>query len=239
MLRRTDAARFFYVLISHFFHSSAVWIWCVLPSLTDKPDHMLRLMLMISALAFITPGRKPSPADTAHSTPHASRAMHPLAVKAAEARSYAAKKRMNEKICFLLDLSIPSSQKRFFVVDLQKDSVLYRGMVTHGSCNQWLSQQRYSNEVGSGCTSLGKYRIGAGYVGQFGKAWKLHGLEAGNSNAFKRYVVLHSHDCVPDEPDGEELCQSQGCPTVSPAFLKKLEPLIKHTPKPILLWIYQ
>lgn len=201
---------------------------------------MLRLFLVIGSLAFIAPADNRLASDAPHSSSPALRAVPDLTVKSAEARSFVTKKGMNEKICFLLDLSIPSSKKRFFVMDLQKDSVLHQGMVTHGSCNEWwLTKQRYSNEVGSGCTSLGKYRIGAGYVGQFGKAWKLHGLDAGNSNAFKRYVVLHSHDCVPDEPSGEELCQSQGCPTVSPGFLGKLEPLIKHAPKPILLWIYQ
>jgi len=36
----------------------------------------------------------------------------------------------------------------------------------------------------------------------------------------------------------EEICQSNGCATVSPEFLKRLEPLIKEAGKPLLLWIF-
>lgn len=142
---------------------------------------------------------------------------------------------------FLVDMSLPSGENRFFVVDLQKDSIIDAGLVTHGRCNEnWLNGRKYSNKIGGGCTSLGRYKIGAAYQGRFGLAYKLHGLDSTNSNAFKRYVVLHSHDCVPDnETHPLPLCQSDGCPTVSPAFLKKLQTMIDASKKPVALWIFE
>ncbi|MGN6492533.1 MAG: murein L,D-transpeptidase catalytic domain-containing protein [Agriterribacter sp.] len=154
---------------------------------------------------------------------------------------YAAAKNYNKQTGFMVDMSLPSGENRFFVVDLEKDSVTEAGLVTHGRCNEtWLNGRKYSNQVGGGCTSLGRYKIGAAYQGRFGLAYKLHGLDSTNSNAFKRYVVLHSHDCVPNnETHPLPLCQSDGCPTVSPAFLKKLQTIIDASEKPVVLWIYE
>jgi hypothetical protein len=102
-----------------------------------------------------------------------------------------------------------------------------------------LPGRKYDNTVGCGCTSLGKYKVGNSYNGKFGLAFKLHGLDATNNNAFARFVVLHSHDCVPDSEVNGEICQSNGCPTVSPAFLQQLKTVITSAKKPVLLWIYE
>ena len=55
----------------------------------------------------------------------------------------------------------------------------------------------YSNENGSQLRSLGIYKIGAKYKGRFSDAYRLHGLQATNSNALSCNLVLHSDDCVP------------------------------------------
>lgn len=163
-----------------------------------------------------------------------------LESRAIKAREYAAKNKYNTEVCFLIDMSIASGRNRLFIYDLKKDSITDAGLVTHGRCNEdWLNGRRYGNEVGCGCTSLGKYKIGASYKGRFGLAYKLHGQDSTNSNAFKRYVVLHSHECVPAaEVDPYPICQSDGCPTVSPAFLKKLAATIDGSSRPILLWVF-
>lgn len=151
-----------------------------------------------------------------------------------------AKNGYNTKLAFLVNMKIASSQKRFFIYDFEKDSIVGAGIVTHGRCNQnWLEGRRYSNIVGSGCTSLGNYKIGNPYQGKFGLAYKLYGLDSTNSKAFERYVVLHSHACVPETEVDYEICQSDGCPTVSPGFLKKLQTIIDRSSKPILLSVYE
>jgi hypothetical protein len=162
-----------------------------------------------------------------------------LISKATDAKTFAQKNDFNTGFCFLIDMGVPSNKKRFFIYDLEKDSVVNSGLVTHGNCNHyWLDGRKYGNTVGCGCTSLGKYKIGYSYTGRFGLAFKLYGLESTNSNAFARYVVLHSHSCVPETEVNSDICQSNGCPTVSSGFLKILEPLIRNSKKPVLLWIF-
>ncbi len=160
--------------------------------------------------------------------------------KAAEAARFIADNNYNNKICFLIDMSLPSGQNRFFVYDLTKDTIKNAGLVTHGRCNQyWLQGRKYGNTIGCGCSSLGKYKIGYPYKGRFGQAWKLYGLDKTNNKAFERFVVLHGHSCVPEKEDADEICQSDGCPTVSPNFLQFLKPIINESKKPVLLWIYE
>ena len=156
-------------------------------------------------------------------------------------QQYAKTNQYDTSICFLIDMSIESGKNRFFVYDLKKDSVIDAGLVTHGRCNEsFLKGRKYGNEVGCGCTSLGKYKIGTPYRGRFGLAYKLHGLDQTNNNAFKRFVVLHAHDCVPgEEVNPAPICQSDGCPTVSHGFLTTLATKIDKSPKPVLLWIFE
>jgi hypothetical protein len=169
-----------------------------------------------------------------------SREVLKLHSKVAVAKSCIKQNHFDTSICFLIDMSLPANHKRFFVYDLTKDTIQNSGLVTHGNCNQyWLEGRKYGNEIGCGCTSLGKYEIGNSYYGRFGLAFKLYGLEKTNSNAFKRYVVLHSHSCVPDKEVSEEICQSNGCLTVSPHFLEKLTPIIRNSKRPVLLWIFE
>jgi len=227
-----------------------LWNAVYTASLTIKPLSMrARPLLILFVLLLSTTwlfssrllDRKDQrPAEVNPDTITSNRLREKLQEKAIEAHRYAQSRGYHDQLFFLIDMSLPSSQNRFFVYDSGGDSIRLQGLVTHGRCNEnWLEGRRYSNEVGSGCTSLGKYKVGYSYNGRFGLAYKLHGLDKSNSNAFQRYVVLHSHECVPDQPDGEELCQSDGCPTVSPDFLQQLKKLITGSKKPVLLWIYE
>ena len=164
----------------------------------------------------------------------------PLNSRAQEMKMYAQKKGYSNRYCFLLDMRLHSGLKRFFVYDLTKNTIAFSGLVAHGSCeDEFLIQAKFSNKPGGGCSSIGVYKVGCSYYGQYGKAYKLYGLENSNSNAFKRAVVLHSYSCVPDqEIYPKPLCNSSGCAMVSSAFLKNLSSLIDKSNKPILLWIY-
>lgn len=156
------------------------------------------------------------------------------------AKKFTKEKGYNQQTVFFIEMGLASGSNRFFIYDLKKDSITAQGLVAHGNCFEyWLEGRRYSNVVGSGCTSLGKYKIGNSYVGKWGYSYKLYGLDSTNSNAYERTVVLHSHSCVPESPTDGEICQSNGCPTVSPGFLTKLKKLINNSRKPVLLWIYE
>ncbi len=150
-------------------------------------------------------------------------------------------KKYNTRICFLIDFKLPSGKNRFFVYDLHQKSILYAGLVAHGSGNKaFTTKVVISNIVESGCSSLGSYKISYKYKGRFGNAYKIIGLDSSNNNAFKRNVVLHAYDCVPDnETYPMPICNSLGCPMVSYNFLKQLEKMIDTSSKPILLHIYK
>ncbi len=164
-----------------------------------------------------------------------------LKQQAASIREYARANHFNTEICFLVDMSIHSGKKRFFIYNLKKDSVENSSLVAHGwgSFQPGSDQLVFSNTPNSCQTSLGKYKIGYSYNGSFGKAYKLYGLDKTNSKAFERAIVLHSLAEVPDsETYPDDICNSAGCPMVSPSFLKTLSGYITSSRKPVLLWIY-
>ena len=155
--------------------------------------------------------------------------------------NYAIQNDLSTEYCFLVDMSLPSGRNRIFIYDLKKNSVIHAGLVSHGSCNEtFLARPRFSNATNSGCSSLGKYKVGEFYRGKYGKSFRLHGLDDCNSNAYKRAVVIHGYDCVPDqEIYPRVLCNSFGCVMVSYNFFDKISRIIGKADKPIVLWIYQ
>ena len=164
----------------------------------------------------------------------------------AEALAYCRGNGFCEDYYFLADLSKHSGRNRFYVYDFGKKEVVERNLVTHGSCDvedyndTKYEKARFSNNDGSHCSSLGKYRIGKRDRSGWGigvKYW-LHGLEPTNSNAQARVVVLHSWGAVQDTeiyPEYSPL--SWGCPAVSDNFMRKLDARLQATQEPVLLWI--
>jgi len=163
-----------------------------------------------------------------------------LAQKADEIAPLLKEGRYNPRLVFLVDMGLPSGRNRFFAYDLTKHSILLSGLVAHGCANKAFSLSPvFSNVDGSNCSSLGRYRVGGAYTGQFGRSYLLYGLDSTNDRALDRHIVLHAYGCVPDrETDPYPICNSRGCPMVSPAFLKNLQPLIDKSERPILMWIF-
>jgi hypothetical protein len=153
-------------------------------------------------------------------------------------KKYAGK--YSSSFAFFIDMKIPSAHYRFFVVDLAKDSIVGKGLVAHGSGSETEKEDslQFSNTPNSYMTSLGTYKIGAAYMGNFGRSYKLHGLESSNSKALERYVVLHRYSCVPDEEQYSPICNSLGCPMVSENFFLKLDAFVKAERLPVLMKIY-
>lgn len=164
-----------------------------------------------------------------------------LKAKAALAKEFILRNGYSTRFVFLLDMHRPSGQKRFFIFDLQKDSIVASGLVAHGSCNnRFLETPTFSNTSGCGCSAVGKYKIGEAYTGRFGKAFKLYGLDSSNSNAYLRNIVLHAYSCVPDEEcHPYSICNSLGCAMVSYKFLNTAASVIEKEKKPLLLWMYE
>ena len=140
----------------------------------------------------------------------------------------------NSSIACYVDLTRPDNSYRFFVLDLDHRKVLVRGVCLNGRTDAQ-GNVRYSNEVNSNCSSRGLASIGERYVGGFGRAFRLYGLEASTRNLSRRAVVLHSWAGVPARPTAEHPIQSEGCPTLNPQVLDTVAGFIARSRKPILL----
>ena len=66
-----------------------------------------------------------------------------LRLKADALKLFAQRKNYNPDICFLIDMSIPSGKKRFFVYNIEKDSIMLEGLVAHGSCDNGFQAEPY------------------------------------------------------------------------------------------------
>lgn len=93
----------------------------------------------------------------------------------------------------IVNYAAPSWRPRFHLVDLVDGSA--RAVLTaHGRGSDprhtgWL--QKFSNEIGSNASSRGAYLTGAEYHGKYGRSLRLVGLDAANSNAEARAIVIH------------------------------------------------
>jgi hypothetical protein len=171
-----------------------------------------------------------------------------LRAKAAEAKKFCKNKDLNSDFFFLVDLKQHSGLKRFYVWNFQKDTVEQAFLVSHGcGDNPWgkdysKNAAAVSNEDGSHKSSVGKYIIGKRGYSNWGinVNYKLHGQDATNSNAYKRLIVLHSWEVVPDEevyPAGTP--EGWGCPALSNSAMRLVDDKIKNSKKQVLLWVIQ
>jgi len=170
-----------------------------------------------------------------------------LKEKANQARTFCQKKQLNTDFCILIQIDRHSGLERFFVYDLKNDSIMHRFLVAHGCCayawSETFSKEKptLSNQEGSHCTSLGKYKIGARRKSEWGVKIKylLHGLEKSNDQALLRQIVLHSWERIADQevfPEGT--VEGWGCPAISNQAFLTIDPLLHHSKTPVLLWIF-
>jgi hypothetical protein len=123
----------------------------------------------------------------------------------------------------VLDLSLPSYLPRL-EIHLPDRCTPLRFHCAHGVGSGEVYACRFSNRPGSFQTSLGLYRVGDVYRGDWGRALRLEGLEPGvNCRARERAIVLHAawyadpsvvHRNIA-EGLGPRLGRSQGCPAVA------------------------
>lgn len=164
-----------------------------------------------------------------------------LEAKAKSLQSYLKKNiSYNQHTVVLIDMRQNSGKFRLFVYDLDSMKILSKGLVAHGSGSETgkIDSLRFSNVPNSYCSSLGKYKIGASYIGSFGKSYKLHGLDETNDKAYERFVVLHRYSCVPNEEQEYQICNSLGCPMVSENYFLELDKFICNSKKPLLMEIF-
>src|SRR3970282_954011 len=137
----------------------------------------------------------------------------------------------NKELAFFIDMGIQSGKYRFFVYNLKTNRIIDEGLVTHGFGSEKRSNgiMTFSNVDKSLCTSLGNYSIGNSYLGSYGKAYKLNGLDKSNSNAFARNIVLHKMSSIPAQEHNGSIEKSFGCPAVNEKYFERLASKIDHS----------
>lgn len=137
----------------------------------------------------------------------------------------------NDEVLSIADMTLPSSKKRFFVIDVKKYRLLFVTYVAHGKNTGLDKSLFFSNEPESNKSSVGFYTTENTYSGAHGYSLRLDGHEIGfNSNAESRDIVVHSANYV-----GEAVVKSQGylgrslgCPALSPEIYKQVIEKIKN-----------
>jgi len=121
----------------------------------------------------------------------------------------------NRATIAIADFSLPSRALRFHLVDVASGRVGSH-LVAHGRGSDpahtgWL--HRFSNEPRSNATSAGAYRTDGLYTGAHGRSIRLTGLDATNSNALSRAIVVHAAWYVSPEMARVHgaLGRSEGC----------------------------
>jgi hypothetical protein len=117
----------------------------------------------------------------------------------------------------IVDMSLPSSAKRLFIIDLEKYQLLFYTYTAHGRNSGLLNAQSFSNAHQSFKSSIGFFITGNTYQGKHGYSLQLNGLEKGfNDNALSRGIVMHAANYVNEHIVKSQgyLGRSLGCPAV-------------------------
>ncbi len=157
-----------------------------------------------------------------------------------EIKSFVKDKEYNQDLAIFINFKMPSGKYRYFIYDLKNNRIVQKAIVAHGSGSVTPGSNvlKFSNVEGSYQSSLGKYAIGGSYIGQFGKAYRLKGLDPTNDNAMQRAIVLHSFSSVPDTESDKPTCLSLGCPMLSINAFKETAKYIDKSEKPIILYTF-
>jgi hypothetical protein len=175
------------------------------------PAALLLLSLAVSATA-----DERLAAELAAAAPAASPEVLSLAVRAADC---ARRQGLLDGFHHLavIDYSLPSTQPRLWVFDVDRGRLLFQELVAHGRNTGEQLAARFSNAEGSRMSSLGLFQTADTYYGHNGYSLRLRGLDAGfNDNALSRAIVMHGAPYV-SEAIAEQLGRlgrSWGCPAV-------------------------
>lgn len=117
----------------------------------------------------------------------------------------------------IIDYTLPSIEKRLWVVDLAHQQVLFNTLVAQGKFTGGLFAKYFSDRPESKQSSIGLFLTGEPYVGHDGYSLRLNGLEQGfNDKAAEREIVIHGAWYV-SESFAQRMGRiglSWGCPAV-------------------------
>lgn len=143
----------------------------------------------------------------------------------------------NKDIMTLIDFSKPSTEERFYVLDMHNKKLLYSTHVAHGKRSGENYATSFSNLPRSHKSSLGFYTTENTYKGRNGYSLILNGLEKGiNDKARERSIVIHAAAyCDSKFIDSGRIGRSLGCPALPKDICR---PIIDTIKDGTLLYIY-
>jgi hypothetical protein len=131
----------------------------------------------------------------------------------------------------IIDFSKPSSEKRFYTIDLEEAQVKYHSYVAHGRNTGENLATTFSNNRHSNQSSMGFYVTGETYVGSKGYSLRLDGMDKNyNDQIRNRAVVIHEADYVSESwiKRYGRLGRSQGCPALPTEISREVIDSIKE-----------
>jgi len=144
-----------------------------------------------------------------------------------------------KSVLAIADMSLPSTEKRLYLIDIKTKRFIARTYVAHGTNTGELFAKKFSNKVGSHQSSKGLYEVGHRIISpKHGPALLLYGLEGGlNDKAEEREIIIHKADYVSRDfiKENGHLGRSWGCPAVSE---EAMPVMLRHLTSKGLLYVY-
>lgn len=171
-------------------------------------------------------------ANTAMATSASTAGINPTALKLGmNAYKFAQEHgKVDKPYLTIVDLSMPSKERRLWVIDVKNDQVLANELVANGKNSGIDRGVRFSNSPSSKESSLGVYETSNTYIGKHGQSLRVIGLEKGiNNNALSRAIVMHPAAYVNREfaKTHGRVGNSWGCFAISQRVAPKVINLIK------------
>lgn len=136
----------------------------------------------------------------------------------------------NTRVLTICDFSKASTEKRFFVIDLESYKLLFHSLVSHGRNSGTNYAVSFSNRPSSNMSSLGFFVTRSTYSGKHGYSLHIDGVEKGiNDLAYQRAIVVHGAPYVSEYLGFSQgyIGRSLGCPALPEKIAGKVIDQIK------------
>jgi hypothetical protein len=170
------------------------------------------------------PPAQPAPALPSFEAPGLRPHVLSLALEAAEQADRRGLVKRPELLT-VIDYSLPSTEKRLWVLDVERGEVLFHELTTHGQGTGGNLAREFSNVSMSLKSNLGLMTTAETYYGKNGYSLRLDGHERGiNDQARPRAIVIHGADYATPAFISRigRLGRSWGCPALDPEVAREL-----------------